>query len=287
MTAACRFIASFSASPKSRARARTAGEPRTRRQRAHEADATAALTGAAHGHNRRRLRGRYRRTRKRRDHAPGQPNERSDTDGRLLLRSSGRRHHDAGGRWGDGSAVREERPGIVKQHDTIAEQAPPLVRMASHRPCGDAIRRQSIRALRTMRACLVPGGRGDFGGASGSIMAPPIAHRMRCHAGGAGRPISHRGPVSPHEAATFLSCGHRGLETSAIWPVFAAAHAEQAARPAGPWGADRAPQRDGRRPAVSCSAHLRPPALERVPWIMGPGLVARSGWTPGRWFPGT
>jgi len=42
-----------------------------------------------------------------------------------------------------------------------------------------------------------------------------------------GRPISRRGPLSLHAAAAFLSCGHRGLETSAIWLIFVAAHAEE------------------------------------------------------------
>jgi hypothetical protein len=68
------------------------------------------------------------------------------------FRSSGRRYRDAGGRWEDGPAVREERPGIVKHHDAVAQQAPSLLRMASHRPRGDAIRRPGIRALRTVRA---------------------------------------------------------------------------------------------------------------------------------------
>lgn len=58
-------------------------------------------------------------------------------------------------------------------------------------------------------------------------MAPPIAQSTRCRAGGAGQPISRRGPWSPHVAATFLPCGHRGLKTSAIWLVFVAAHAEK------------------------------------------------------------
>jgi hypothetical protein len=33
--------------------------------------------------------------------------------------------------------------------------------------------------------------------------------------------------LSLHAAAAFLSCGHRGLETSAIWLIFVAAHAEE------------------------------------------------------------
>jgi len=33
--------------------------------------------------------------------------------------------------------------------------------------------------------------------------------------------------LSLHAAATFLSCGHRGLKTSAIWLIFVAAHAEK------------------------------------------------------------
>jgi hypothetical protein len=38
---------------------------------------------------------------------------------------------------------------------------------------------------------------------------------------------------------------------------------------------------------VRLTASRRPPLLERVPWIMERGLVARCGSMPGRWFPGT
>ena len=44
--------------------------------------------------------------------------------------------------------------GIVEQHDAVAKQAPPLLGMASHGPCGDAIRRQCIRAAGLMSAHL-------------------------------------------------------------------------------------------------------------------------------------
>jgi len=33
--------------------------------------------------------------------------------------------------------------------------------------------------------------------------------------------------LSLHAASTFLSCGHRGLKTSAIWLIFGAADAEK------------------------------------------------------------
>ena len=78
----------------------------------------------------------------------------------------GRRDGDAGGHG-------QEFPAIVEQHDTVAQQAPPLLRMAGHGPRGAAIGRQGTRAPRLMPARLVPrqpsgsGWRGSHGSSRG------------------------------------------------------------------------------------------------------------------------
>ena len=61
-----------------------------------------------------------------------------------------------GRRYGGTGRHRQEFPAVVEQHDTVAQQAPPLLRMAGHRPCGRAIGRQGVRAPRLMPALLVP-----------------------------------------------------------------------------------------------------------------------------------
>jgi hypothetical protein len=53
---------------------------------------------------------------------------------------------------GDGPAAGQQLPVIVEQHDTVAEQAPTLLEMGSHDPCGAVIRRQSVRAAGLMLA---------------------------------------------------------------------------------------------------------------------------------------
>ena len=61
----------------------------------------------------------------------------------------------------DGPAAGKQRPAVVKQHDLVAKQAPPLLGMASHGSCCDTIRRQCIEAPGLMRshpASQLPGG---------------------------------------------------------------------------------------------------------------------------------
>lgn len=65
-------------------------------------------------------------------------------------RSGGGRRYGGTGRHG------QEFPAVVEQHDTVAQQRPPLLRVAGHRPCGRAIGRQGVRAPRPMPALPVP-----------------------------------------------------------------------------------------------------------------------------------
>jgi hypothetical protein len=60
-------------------------------------------------------------------------------------------HRCEGGR-GDGPAAGQQLPVIVEQHDTVAEQAPALLEMGRHDPCGAVVRRQSVRAPGLMLA---------------------------------------------------------------------------------------------------------------------------------------
>jgi hypothetical protein len=64
--------------------------------------------------------------------------------------------NDAGGCRSNGPPIRQERSSVLKQHDPIAQQAPPLLKMTRNGACRDAIRCQGIGALWTMLALLVP-----------------------------------------------------------------------------------------------------------------------------------
>jgi hypothetical protein len=55
-----------------------------------------------------------------------------------------------------GGGYREEFAAIVEQHDTVAEETPPLLRMAGHGPCRTVIWRQRIRTSGLVLARLVP-----------------------------------------------------------------------------------------------------------------------------------
>ena len=67
---------------------------------------------------------------------------------------------------------RAQCPAVVKNHEAVAEQAPPLLGMAHHNVCGDAIRRQSVGAPGLMPALFALGRPAGLGAdASGSVMS--------------------------------------------------------------------------------------------------------------------
>ena len=78
-----------------------------------------------------------------------------------------------GRRYGDARRHGQEFPSIVEQHDTVAEQAPPLLWMAGHGSCGGPIGCQGVRAPRLMPAWLVS--RQPSRSRWRGVMAPPVA----------------------------------------------------------------------------------------------------------------
>jgi hypothetical protein len=63
-----------------------------------------------------------------------------------ISRGSGGRGHDPGRGRGDSAAIGEQFPRVVEQHDTVAEQAPPLLGMAGRNMRGAAVWCLRIRA---------------------------------------------------------------------------------------------------------------------------------------------
>jgi hypothetical protein len=76
---------------------------------------------------------------------------------RRVVRSGSRGQRGLGlgrgrGRGDDGPATGQQSADIVEQNDSVAEQAPPLLRVTGHHTCGQAIRRQYVWASRLVLA---------------------------------------------------------------------------------------------------------------------------------------
>lgn len=71
-----------------------------------------------------------------------------------FARSGSGEQRGCGGR-DDGPATGQECPGVVKQHNAVAEQTPSLVGMADHHARGGAIRYQCVWAPGLVLAHIV------------------------------------------------------------------------------------------------------------------------------------
>jgi hypothetical protein len=88
----------------------------------------------------------------------------------------------AGGGWNHGLAAGKQCPAVVKQHQAVAQQAPPLPGMVCDDPDRAATWRRSIRAPRPVPAFAFQARRLSPASAAGSRMWPTVSSRSaaRC-----------------------------------------------------------------------------------------------------------